>query len=132
MMSSKADLESERIINPSAISIALASLSCIRRGFFCCCLRHPNDSNIKSRPMEFIAARGCIYAPVVSCCFEHHTGDSTIWLSSNPISRPPTFLTLPPTKEELRLVGYLKYPKGIIHLQTSMASPGFEPDSQRH
>ncbi|GFT85951.1 hypothetical protein TNCV_3255931 [Trichonephila clavipes] len=45
---------------------------------------------------------------------------------------PRTFLPLPPTsREDLRLNGHLEYPscrKDTIHLQTSMSSPGFEPN----
>ncbi|PRD36099.1 UNVERIFIED_CONTAM: hypothetical protein NCL1_09697 [Trichonephila clavipes] len=61
-----------------------------------------------------------LVTPVVSCSFEHHTGDSTIWLDSTPIlrentlegsQRPLTCLPLPPTsREDLRLDGYLEYP----------------------
>ncbi|GFU53394.1 hypothetical protein TNCV_4421721 [Trichonephila clavipes] len=55
--------------------------------------------------------------PVVSRSFEHHTGDSTIWLVSTPIlmedtwggQGPPTPLPLlPTTREDLRLDGYLE------------------------
>ncbi|GFV87718.1 hypothetical protein TNCV_780021 [Trichonephila clavipes] len=45
--------------------------------------------------------------------------------------KPLTSLPLPPTsREDLLLDGYLEYPpcpKGTIHLQPSMSSPGFEP-----
>ncbi|GFW86329.1 uncharacterized protein TNCV_4331131 [Trichonephila clavipes] len=45
---------------------------------------------------------------------------------------PPTSLPLLlTTREDLRVDGYLEYPhaaKGTIQLQTSMSSPGFEPN----
>ncbi|GFV87207.1 hypothetical protein TNCV_5114251 [Trichonephila clavipes] len=77
--------------------------------------------------------------PVVSCSFEHHAGDNTIWLGSNPIlrrtsgggQRPPIYLPLQPTsREDLQLDGHSRVSqchKGTIHLQASMLSPGFEP-----
>ncbi|GFU89376.1 uncharacterized protein TNCV_1783581 [Trichonephila clavipes] len=55
---------------------------------------------------------------VVSHSFEHHTGDSTMWLISTPILREGTWggqvpiTSLPPrptTREDLRLDGYLEY-----------------------
>ncbi|GFT03696.1 hypothetical protein TNCV_278581 [Trichonephila clavipes] len=75
----------------------------------------------------------------VSRSFEHHTGNSTIWLVSTPILREdtwggqglPTYLPLPSTsREDLRLDGYFIVPScrgGTTHLQTFMPSPGFEP-----
>ncbi|GFW07730.1 hypothetical protein TNCV_3918631 [Trichonephila clavipes] len=62
--------------------------------------------------------------PVVSCSFEHHAGDNTIWLGSTPISertsgggqRPPNSLPLPPTsRENLQLDGYSEYPMPQRH-----------------
>ncbi|GFW12057.1 uncharacterized protein TNCV_4531221 [Trichonephila clavipes] len=86
------------------------------------------------------------YTPVVIRSFEHHAGDTVIWLVSTPILRentlegrhcPSISLPLPPTiRGELRLDGYLEYPHAVkawgyskLHLQTSMPSPGFEPGS---
>ncbi|GFX22882.1 hypothetical protein TNCV_2606241 [Trichonephila clavipes] len=77
--------------------------------------------------------------PVVSCSFDHHAGDNTIWLSSTPILRenirrwledsqlssPSTSLTT-----ELAARWLFRVPschKGTIYLQTSMLSLGFEP-----
>ncbi|GFX87920.1 uncharacterized protein TNCV_4373851 [Trichonephila clavipes] len=51
--------------------------------------------------------------------FEHHTGDSTIWLRSTLILRKntlevvrdlPPLLLLPTSRQDLRLDGYLEYP----------------------
>ncbi|GFT83247.1 hypothetical protein TNCV_547301 [Trichonephila clavipes] len=45
------------------------------------------NSNIRSKPTEFIAAWGWILMPVVSRRLEHYAGNSTILLSSTPILR---------------------------------------------
>ncbi|GFX54782.1 uncharacterized protein TNCV_2556681 [Trichonephila clavipes] len=71
--------------------------------------------------------------PVVSRSFEHHTGDSKIWLDSAQFrgitlwggQRPPTNLTRGLVARRLFRVPSCR--KGTIHLQTSMSSPGFEP-----
>ncbi|GFY01243.1 nibrin [Trichonephila clavipes] len=73
---------------------------------------------------------------VVSRSFEHHTGDSTIWLSFTPVLRedtwgrqgPPTSLPLPPTSlEDLQLDGYLLsiggyHPYGLASILTGLES----------
>ncbi|GFW60561.1 hypothetical protein TNCV_569081 [Trichonephila clavipes] len=75
--------------------------------------------------------------PVVSCSFDYHAGDSTIWLGFTSILRENTWKMardLPPLlsyhqTEDLQLDGYSRVPpclKGTIHSQTSMPSPGFE------
>ncbi|GFT11960.1 hypothetical protein TNCV_725671 [Trichonephila clavipes] len=77
--------------------------------------------------------------PVVSCSFEHHVGDSTIWLGSIPILREnirrwseASQLSSPFTNlmRELAARWLFREPpchKGTIHLQTSTLSPEFEP-----
>ncbi|GFW14465.1 hypothetical protein TNCV_298851 [Trichonephila clavipes] len=83
--------------------------------------------------------QGASCTPVVSRSIEHHTGDSTIWHGSTsilrenalgvvrglPISSPSTHLTRGLVARGLFRVS--PCPKGTIHLQTSMLSPGFEP-----
>ncbi|GFX29664.1 uncharacterized protein TNCV_2749981 [Trichonephila clavipes] len=77
--------------------------------------------------------------PVVSCSFEHHTGDRTIWLDSTlKFDRKhlgdgqgsTTFLPLPPTSQkDLQLNGYLEYSHAAQALHTFiniMPSPGFK------
>ncbi|GFT03973.1 uncharacterized protein TNCV_1731191 [Trichonephila clavipes] len=76
-------------------------------------LMPPVDSYgcFRSRPMKFIMTRD---TPIVIRSFEHQTGDSTIFLVSNPILRDNTlgseasYLSpLPPTsREDLCLDGY--------------------------
>ncbi|GFU13713.1 hypothetical protein TNCV_939391 [Trichonephila clavipes] len=56
-----------------------------------------------------------------SVSFEHHAGDSTIWLGFDPILKENisggTSLPLPPTsREDLRLKGYLEYPYAAKNL----------------
>ncbi|GFX44201.1 uncharacterized protein TNCV_4119971 [Trichonephila clavipes] len=61
--------------------------------------------------------------PVVSRSFEHHTGDSTIYLGFTPILRgntlgnvqgPTTSYPLPPiSREDLLLDGTLEYPHAV-------------------
>ncbi|GFW15171.1 hypothetical protein TNCV_173181 [Trichonephila clavipes] len=77
--------------------------------------------------------------PVVSRSFEHHIGDSTIWLGFTPILRddiwgrswashlssPSTNLTRGLAVRRLLIVP--PHREGTIHLQTSVPSPGFEP-----
>ncbi|GFW43584.1 hypothetical protein TNCV_4769361 [Trichonephila clavipes] len=74
-------------------------------------------------------------APVVNRIFEHHTGDSTIWLVSTPILKEDTWdghLSIPSTNPTRGLAArrLFRVPpcrEGTIHLQTSMSSPGFKP-----
>ncbi|GFX25961.1 hypothetical protein TNCV_2303431 [Trichonephila clavipes] len=64
--------------------------------------------------------QGASCTPDISRSFEHHTGNSTIFLGSTPIfegersgggQSPPTSLPLPTTsRENMRLDGYLEYP----------------------
>ncbi|GFV71362.1 hypothetical protein TNCV_3133531 [Trichonephila clavipes] len=72
-------------------------------------------------------------------CFEHHSGDNTIWLGSTPILRENTLMVVrgllprfpfrqPHERNSARqLFRVAPRRKGIIHLQTSMPFPGFEP-----
>ncbi|GFV42042.1 hypothetical protein TNCV_1569091 [Trichonephila clavipes] len=71
--------------------------------------------------------------------FEHHTGDSTIWLVSTPILREDTWgwsgashLSSSSTNHARGLAARRLFivpscREGTIHLQTSMSSPEFEP-----
>ncbi|GFV12809.1 hypothetical protein TNCV_4476341 [Trichonephila clavipes] len=66
---------------------------------------------------------------------EHHTGEKHDLDRFHPNfeggSGSPTSHPLPPTtRDNLRINGYLRVPpcrEGIIHLQTSISSPGCEP-----
>ncbi|GFX82881.1 hypothetical protein TNCV_2958371 [Trichonephila clavipes] len=97
----------------------------------------PNRQRPDRDPRNSSWPRKFIMMPVVSRNFEHHTGDSMIWLVSTPILREDIWgwsgasHPLPPaSREDLWLDGYLEYPpchEGTIHLQTSMSSPWFEP-----
>ncbi|GFX24444.1 hypothetical protein TNCV_992591 [Trichonephila clavipes] len=60
--------------------------------------------------------------PVVSRSFEHHAGDSTIWLSSFPFLREN-----PLGWSETSHLSSPSSSTGTIHLQTSLPSPEFEP-----
>ncbi|GFX72923.1 hypothetical protein TNCV_1752301 [Trichonephila clavipes] len=76
--------------------------------------------------------------PVVSCSFEHHAGDNTIWLGSTSILRENIWrwsevshLSSPSTNLTRGLAAQWLFReppchKGTIHLQTPMLSPGFE------
>ncbi|GFV01827.1 hypothetical protein TNCV_2550811 [Trichonephila clavipes] len=88
--------------------------------------------------MKFIPGRGWIFMPVVNRNLEHHTGDSKTFLGSTPILKksncgvvrrlpllfPSTNLTREGAARRLFRVPPCR--KGIIHLQTSLPSPGFE------
>ncbi|GFW23038.1 hypothetical protein TNCV_3801391 [Trichonephila clavipes] len=72
--------------------------------------------------------------PVISLSFVHHEGDSTILLGSTPILRGVTKCIGQGPSNNLmrglvtqRLFRVLPCREGIIHLQTPMPSPGFEP-----
>ncbi|GFS73101.1 hypothetical protein TNCV_686791 [Trichonephila clavipes] len=75
--------------------------------------------------------------PVVNRSIEHHTGDSTIYLGSNPILRDPggvsgaSHLSSPSINLTRGLATrwlfrVLPCRKGTLHLRTSLPSPGFE------
>ncbi|GFV37171.1 hypothetical protein TNCV_1720931 [Trichonephila clavipes] len=80
-----------------------------------------------------------LYKQWQSRSFEHHTGESTIWLVPTPILREDTWewsgashFSTPSTNHTRGLATrqLFRVPpcrKGNIHLQTSMSSPGFEP-----
>ncbi|GFW64069.1 uncharacterized protein TNCV_707741 [Trichonephila clavipes] len=85
-----------------------------------CCYTnaHLIDGNIRSRPRSS-SWQGASLTPVVNCSFEHHTGDSTIWLGSALILRENTWgwsgdsqLSTPSTNftRDLWFDGYLEYP----------------------
>ncbi|GFT85402.1 transposable element Tcb2 transposase [Trichonephila clavipes] len=74
-----------------------------------------------NRPRKFIAASGYIFTPAVSLSFEHHAGDSTIFLGS--ILTPPT----PSTHLTRGLAARRLFPVPRRRLQTPMPSPGFKP-----
>ncbi|GFU99810.1 hypothetical protein TNCV_506311 [Trichonephila clavipes] len=77
--------------------------------------------------------------PVVSCSFEHRAYDNTIWLDSTPIlwenirrwskacQLSSLYINLTRELSARWLFRVTPCHKGIIHLQTSMLSPGFEP-----
>ncbi|GFU75578.1 uncharacterized protein TNCV_2862931 [Trichonephila clavipes] len=88
------------------------------------------------------------FTPVIVRSFEHHAGDSTIYVSSSVILKENTlegsrqgdyhlsFSTTNLTRRFAvrRLFGMSPCPTSTIHLQTSMLSSGFEPkpNSRRH
>ncbi|GFU19542.1 hypothetical protein TNCV_21181 [Trichonephila clavipes] len=93
------------------------------------------NSNIRSKPTEFIAAWGWILMPVVSRRLEHYAGNSTILLSSTPILREnilgevrifqlsPHSTSLTRELETRRLFGVPSFRKVTLHVQTSMPFP---------
>ncbi|GFX97760.1 hypothetical protein TNCV_456391 [Trichonephila clavipes] len=70
--------------------------------------------------------------PVVSSSFEHHIGDSTIWLVSPLILMEDTWGGQGPSTNHPRGLASRRLfivptsREGTIHLQTSMSSPGFK------
>ncbi|GFW28573.1 poly polymerase tankyrase [Trichonephila clavipes] len=94
--------------------------------FGCCCWQCFLSDSIRLRHMKFIAAKGSI-----SSSFEHHIGESRIWLSSTPVFRENNTLEvvrglLQPHKKLFRVP---PCHKDTVHLQTSTPSLGFKPRS---
>ncbi|GFX97221.1 hypothetical protein TNCV_557111 [Trichonephila clavipes] len=63
--------------------------------YVCCVVANATCLTSSDRSPQNSSWQGARCTPVVNRSFEHHTGDSTIWLVSTPILRENT-LGLPP------------------------------------